>query len=116
MAKRLLYCKDFAPKTLSRFYLHLMDALVYGAARRKSGGVRMGYQRFYYNKQYKILGFSSLEDFLIGFWEGFFLDDRDANILLAMLWAWQKGDVSRAPGMSAATSTRPSAPYGPELS
>ena len=25
---------------------------------------------------------TSLEDFLVGFWEGFFLDDRDANNLL----------------------------------
>jgi homoserine O-acetyltransferase len=44
------------------------------------------------------LGFSSLEDFLVGFWEGFFLDGRDANNLLAMLWTWQHGDVGRTPG------------------
>jgi hypothetical protein len=31
---------------------------------------------------YRQLGYSSLEDFLVGFWEGFFLDERDANNLL----------------------------------
>ena len=25
------------------------------------------------------MGYASLEDFLVGFWEGFFLDDRDAE-------------------------------------
>jgi homoserine O-acetyltransferase len=41
-------------------------------------------------------GFASLEDFLIGFWEGLFLP-RDANNLLAMLWTWQHGDISANP-------------------
>ena len=41
----------------------------------------------------KTLGYSSLEDFLIGFWEGFFLP-KDANNLLTMLWTWQNGDIS----------------------
>lgn len=41
----------------------------------------------------KTLGFSSLEDFLVGFWEGFFLP-KDANNLLTMLWTWQNGDIS----------------------
>lgn len=31
------------------------------------------------------LGYSSLEDFLVAFWEGFFLP-KDANNLLTMLW------------------------------
>ena len=44
------------------------------------------------------LGFSSLEDFLVGFWEGFFLDRRDANNLLTLLWTWQNGDISMTPG------------------
>ena len=39
------------------------------------------------------LGYSSLEDFLVAFWEGFFLP-KDANNLLAMLWTWQHGDIS----------------------
>ena len=41
----------------------------------------------------KALGYSSLEDFLVAFWEGFFLP-KDANNLLAMLWTWQHGDIS----------------------
>ena len=55
-------------------------------------------QAFYWDGVYEEMGFSSLEDFLIGFWEGFFLDDRDANNLLAMLWTWQNGDISKTPG------------------
>ena len=43
-------------------------------------------------------GLPSLEDFLVGFWEGFFLDRRDANNLLTMLWTWQNGDVGKTPG------------------
>jgi len=41
----------------------------------------------------KDLGYSSMEDFLVAFWEGHFLA-RDANNLLAMLWTWQYGDIS----------------------
>ena len=55
-------------------------------------------QAFYWQRVYRELGFSSLEDFLVGFWEGFFLDDRDANNLLTMLWTWQHGDVGQTPG------------------
>ncbi len=55
-------------------------------------------QAFYWDELYREMGHSSLEDFLVGFWEGFFLDDRDANNLLTMLWTWQNGDISRTPG------------------
>ncbi len=55
-------------------------------------------QAFYWQQVYKEIGFSSLEDFLVGFWEGFFLDGRDANNLLTMLWTWQQGDISATPG------------------
>lgn len=41
----------------------------------------------------KKMGYASLEDFLVGFWEGLFLT-RDANNLLTMLWTWQNGDIS----------------------
>ena len=44
------------------------------------------------------MGSPSLEDFLVGFWEGFFLDRRDPNNLLTMLWTWQNGDVGETPG------------------
>ena len=44
-----------------------------------------------------------MEDFLVGFWEGFFLDDRDANNLLTLLWTWQHGDVGNTPGFDGDT-------------
>lgn len=53
-------------------------------------------QPFYMQELWRELGFSSLEDFLVGFWEGFFLQ-KDANNLLAMLWSWQHGDISDNP-------------------
>ncbi|SEF23227.1 alpha/beta fold hydrolase [Variovorax sp. NFACC27] len=53
-------------------------------------------QPFYMQQLWHELGFSSLEDFLVGYWEGFFLK-KDANNLLAMLWSWQHGDISDNP-------------------
>ena len=53
-----------------------------GASRRPSTGWR----------EDLALGFSSLEDFLVAFWEGFFIH-KDANNLLTMLWTWQNGDI-----------------------
>lgn len=50
-------------------------------------------QAFYRENCDLALGYSSLEDFLIAFWEGFFIH-KDANNLLAMLWTWQNGDIS----------------------
>ena len=50
------------------------------------------------------MGYASLEDFLVGFWEGFFLDDRDANNLLCMLGTWQTGDVGTTPGFDGDTA------------
>lgn len=50
------------------------------------------------------LGFSSLEDFLVTYWEGHFLGggpifhERDVNDLLTMLWTWQNGDIGATPG------------------
>jgi homoserine O-acetyltransferase/O-succinyltransferase len=50
-------------------------------------------QAFYRQEEWKKLGFSSLEDFLVGSWEANFRR-RDANDLLAMLWTWQHADIS----------------------
>ena len=50
-------------------------------------------QAFYREEVWRTIGFSSLEDFLIGSWEANFRR-RDANDLLAMLWTWQHADVS----------------------
>jgi homoserine O-acetyltransferase/O-succinyltransferase len=50
-------------------------------------------QAFYRQEEWRKLGFSSLEDFLVGSWEANFRR-RDANDLLAMLWTWQHADIS----------------------
>ena len=51
-----------------------------------------GFSQAFYRERLDIerLGYSSLEDFLVAFWEGFFLP-KDANNLLTMLWTWQNG-------------------------
>jgi homoserine O-acetyltransferase/O-succinyltransferase len=56
-------------------------------------------QAFYWQQLYKQdpFDFASLEDFLVGFWEGFFLA-KDANNLLTMAWTWQNGDIGQTPG------------------
>ena len=54
----------------------------------------MGPQPGLYREElWRTIGFSSLEDFLIGSWEANFRR-RDANDLLAMLWMWQHADIS----------------------
>ena len=53
-------------------------------------------QTFYRKKMALSMGYSSLEDFLVAFWEGFFLT-KDANNLLALLWTWQYADISGDP-------------------
>ncbi len=54
-----------------------------------------GLSQAFYREQVDIekMGYASLEDFLIGFWENLFFC-RDANNLLTMLWTWQQGDIS----------------------
>lgn len=58
--------------------------------------------KFYWDMVWKAYGYSSLEDFLVSFWEGHFLG-RDANDLLALLWTWQHGDVGNTPGFDGDT-------------
>jgi homoserine O-acetyltransferase len=63
---------------------------------RAMGRVYAGWalsQAFYREAVWRDLGFSSLEDFLVGSWENNFLR-RDANNLLAHIWTWQHADVS----------------------
>ena len=54
-----------------------------------------GFSQAFYRERLdlEVLGYASLEDFLVAFWEGFFLP-KDANNLLTMLWTWQNGDTS----------------------
>ena len=72
-------------------------------------------QAFYWDEVWRELGYTSLEDFLVGFWEGFFLDGRDANNLLAMLWTWQHGDVGRTPGFDGDTEAALALDPGPGI-
>ena len=60
-------------------------------------------QAFYWKREYQQLGYATLEDFIVGFWERFFLDDRDANNLLTMLWTWRAADVGQTPGFGGHT-------------
>jgi homoserine O-acetyltransferase len=55
-------------------------------------------QAFYWDEVWRELGHTSLEDFLVAFWEGFFLDGRDPNNLLTMLNTWWHGDIGTTPG------------------
>ncbi len=54
-------------------------------------------QAFYREHVYLGQGYSSLEDYLIAFWEGNYVG-KDANDLLAMLWTWQNADIAATPG------------------
>lgn len=49
-------------------------------------------QAFYRKHVYLEHGHSSLEDYLVDFWEGNYIG-KDANDLLAMLWTWQNADI-----------------------
>lgn len=55
----------------------------------------MGYSTEMYKQElWRELGFSSVDDFCVGFTQGYFLP-MDPNNLLCMAWKWQRGDVSR---------------------
>ena len=63
---------------------------------RAMGRVYAGWalsQSFYRESEWRKLGASSLEDFLVMGWEGNFLR-RDANNLVAHFWTWQHSDIS----------------------
>ena len=48
---------------------------------------------------WKEMGFKSLDDFLVNFWEKFFLA-RDANNLLCMLSTWTNGNIGDTEGFN----------------
>ena len=52
---------------------------------------------FFQAERHKALGFSSMDDFVINFMNGYF-SVMDPNNLLCMAWKWQRGDVSRHTG------------------
>jgi homoserine O-acetyltransferase len=51
-------------------------------------------QTFYRQELWRQGGYGSLEDFLVGSWEGNFLR-RNADDLLCQLWTWQNADIAR---------------------
>ena len=66
---------------------------------RAMGRVYAGWavsQAFYREEVYLDIGYSSLEDYLVAFWEGRRLG-ADANDLLAMIDTWQRADISANP-------------------
>ena len=52
---------------------------------------------FFQQNRHKALGFSSMDDFIINFMNGYF-SVMDPNDLLCMARKWQRGDVSRHTG------------------
>ena len=52
---------------------------------------------FFKQNRHRALGFSSMDDFIINFTNGYFCV-MDPNDLLCMAWKWQRGDVSRVTG------------------
>lgn len=52
---------------------------------------------FFQQETWRGLGFTSLNDFQVGFMEAYFTA-MDPNDLLCMAWKWQRGDVSRMTG------------------
>ena len=63
----------------------------------KIWGVMGWSTEFYQQNRPAALGFSSLDDFVTNFMNGFF-GVMDPNALLCMAWKWQHGDVSRHTG------------------
>jgi homoserine O-acetyltransferase len=54
-------------------------------------------QQFYREELYRQMGFDTVEAFLSGFWEAFWIR-CDANDLLSQLHTWQTADISLTPG------------------
>jgi len=67
------------------------------AALRAAGRVYAGWafsQAFYRRQLWATLGFSSLEEFIANFWDGFFVEKNRLD-LLAMIATWQNSDISQ---------------------
>jgi homoserine O-acetyltransferase len=50
-------------------------------------------QAFYREQLFRQMGYASLEDFLVRYWEALFLA-RDANNVLSMIETWEHADIS----------------------
>lgn len=75
------------------FYANSSDVAV-GLRRHAELWSVMGLcQEFYKQETWREIGFDSLEAFISGFWEAYFLP-MDPNNLIWMGWKWRHGDVS----------------------
>jgi homoserine O-acetyltransferase len=50
-------------------------------------------QDWYRAKGYQALGFDTLDDYLVGYWDALY-EQRDANNIMAMTWTWIHNDIS----------------------
>jgi homoserine O-acetyltransferase/O-succinyltransferase len=50
-------------------------------------------QDWYRAKGYQTLGFETLDDYLVGYWDALY-EQRDANNIMAMTWTWIHNDIS----------------------
>jgi homoserine O-acetyltransferase len=50
-------------------------------------------QDWYRARGYEALGFASLDDYLVGYWDALYAQ-RDANNIMAMAWTWIHNDIS----------------------
>jgi len=50
-------------------------------------------QDWYRAKGYQALGFVTLDDYLVGYWDALY-EERDANNIMAMTWTWIHNDIS----------------------
>ena len=50
-------------------------------------------QEWYAKRCYREMGYVSLDDFLVRYWDALF-EKRDANNIMAMTWAWINNDIS----------------------
>ncbi len=82
------------------FYEHQPEKGLRAVGRVYAGWGLSG--KYYWDEVWRQFGYSSLEDFLVRFWEGHFLG-RDANNLLTLAWTWQHGDVGKTPGFDGDT-------------
>jgi homoserine O-acetyltransferase len=63
---------------------------------RAMGRVYAGWgfsQEFFRKEEYLEIGYQSVEDFIVGYWEDWF-NLRDANNMVTMIHTWQAGDIS----------------------
>jgi homoserine O-acetyltransferase len=79
-------------------FYHSPEDVREGLLRHAKMWAVMGWStEFFQQNRHKVLGFSSLDDFIVNFMAAYFAP-MDPNDLLCMAWKWQRGDVSRHTG------------------